>query len=192
MRHSVRARFLQTLACAGCALALPASALAGGSPVHVDPGSPVAKEYALPLATARGAPPESGQSGKLFGSGIKHPSTTTVHTTSQAPPPTPPSTYTQPSAPAVTETTPAVTATTKAGAPKPARHRPVHVTTVTLPSLTATTTTTPAKPATARATPAAYRVLRPGSGSGWLWMVLAAVIVVALGSAGGLALSRRR
>lgn len=190
MRHSVRARFLQTLACAGCALALPASALAGGSPVHVDPGSPVAKEYALPLATARGAPPESGQSGKLFGSGIKHPSTTTVHTTSQAPPPTPPSTYTQPSPPAVTETTPAVTATTKAGAPKPARHRPVHVTTVTLPSLT--TTTTPTKPATARATPAAYRVLRPGSGSGWLWMLLAAVIVVALGSAGGLALSRRR
>ena len=32
----------------------------------------------------------------------------------------------------------------------------------------------------------------PGSGSGLLWMVVAAVLVLALGSAGGLALSRRR
>jgi hypothetical protein len=184
MRHSVRARFLQTLACAGCALALPASALAGGgSPVHVDPGSPVAKEYALPLATARGAPPESGKSGKLFGSGIKHASTTTV----QAPPrPTPPPT--QETVPATTAM-PSVTLTTPVKPRRPAHHRPVHVTTVTLPSLTAPTR---AKPPTARATPAAYRVLRPGSGSGWLWMALAAVVVVALGSAGGLALSRRR
>jgi LPXTG-motif cell wall-anchored protein len=45
---------------------------------------------------------------------------------------------------------------------------------------------------TAHATPAAYRVLRPGTGSGLLWMALAAIVVVALGSAGGLALRRRR
>jgi hypothetical protein len=44
----------------------------------------------------------------------------------------------------------------------------------------------------ASAVPAAYKVLKPGSGSGLLWMVLAAVIVVALGSAGGLVLARRR
>jgi hypothetical protein len=43
-----------------------------------------------------------------------------------------------------------------------------------------------------RAVPAAYKVLRSGSGSGLLWMILAAVLVIALGSAGGLALSRRR
>jgi hypothetical protein len=68
----------------------------------------------------------------------------------------------------------------------------MHVTTVTLPSLTTTITQTSTRPATARATPAAYRVLRPGSGSGLLWMALAAIVVVVLGSAGGVALSRRR
>lgn len=187
MRHSVRARFLQTLVCAGCALALPAPALAaGGSPVHVDPASPVAKEYALPLATARGAPPESGQSGKLFGSGIRHTSTvptqTVTTTTTVTPPPV--------STPTEQTVTPAPPVTV---APRPRRHRrhhhPVHVTTVTLPALT--TPTTPSRVITARATPAAYRVLRPGSGSGLLWMLLAAVLVLGIGSAGGVLLRRR-
>jgi hypothetical protein len=183
MRHSVRARFLQTLVCACCALALPAPALAaGGSPVHVDPSSPVAKEYALPLATARGAPPESGHSGKLFGSGIKHASSKPAQTTTVATPPPPVPQVQQP----VTSTA-TLTATTPA--PKPRRHRPEHVTTVTLPTLTTATTN---REITARATPAAYRVLRPGSGSGLLWMILAAVVVIVLGSAGGVALSRRR
>jgi hypothetical protein len=180
MRHSVRARFLQTLVCAGCALALPAPALAaGGSPVHIDPSSPVAKEYALPLATARGAPPESGQSGKLFGSGIKHASSTTTQTTTVTAPP-PPSQVQQ-----------SVTTTTATPATKPHRHRHrrVHVITVTLPALPSATTN---RVVTASATPTAYRVLRPGSGSGLLWMILAAVVVIALGSAGGIVLSRRR
>jgi hypothetical protein len=179
MRHSVRARFLQTLVCAGCMLALPAPALASGSsPVHIDPASPVAKEYALPLATARGAPPESGKSGKLFGSGIKHTSTTPAQTTTVTAPP-PSSSPVQP---------PATTTATVTTPPAP-RHRPVHVTTVTLPSLT---TPTVHRQITAQATPAAYRVLRPGSGSGLEWMVLAAVVVIALGSAGGVVLARRR
>ena len=39
--------------------------------VHVDPGSPVAKEYAIPLAAARGGGSSSGSSGgPLFGRGI--------------------------------------------------------------------------------------------------------------------------
>jgi hypothetical protein len=184
MRHSVRARPLLTLVCAGCALALPATpALAGGSPVHVDPSSPVAKEYALPLATARGAPPESGKSGSLFGSGIKHstagPGTNTTVTA------TPPQTVTE-SQPPATVTTSTRTSATKT----PAHRQPTHVTTVTLPVLTATMTAT--TPRTASAAPAAYKVLRPGSGSGLLWMIVAAVVVIALGSAGGFALSRRR
>jgi hypothetical protein len=186
MRHSVRARLLLTSVCTVCALALPASALAtGGSPVHVDPSSPVAKEYALPLATARGAPPESGMSGKLFGSGIKHSSShaaDTITAVTTTPPPTEQQVAPTPTVTATT-TTPPATAT------PPAHHSPSHVTTVTLPALTRTVT---ARPLAAKATPAAYRVLRPGSGSGWLWMVLAAVLVLALGSAGGLALSRRR
>ncbi|HEX3616032.1 MAG TPA: hypothetical protein VHU61_05820 [Solirubrobacteraceae bacterium] len=189
MRHSVRARFLQTLVCAGGALALPAPAVAaGGSPVHVDPASPVAKEYALPLATARGAAPESGKSGKLFGSGIRH--------TSTAPTATTPATVETPPPASTGEPTVTPTATTPAAPPRTQRphrrrhHQPLHVTTVTLPVLT--TPITAARDTTARATPAAYRVLRPGSGSGLLWMLLAAVLVIVLGSVGGLVLSRRR
>jgi hypothetical protein len=189
MRHSVRARFLQTLVCAACALALPAPALAaGGSPVHVDPSSPVAKEYALPLATARGAPPESGQSGKLFGSGIKHASSTPAQTTTIATPP-PPVTQVQPPVTSAATTTPPAHKPRPHRHPHRHRHRPEHVTTVTLPALTTATTN---RQITARATPAAYRVLRPGSGSGLLWMIIAAAVVIALGSAGGVALSRRR
>jgi hypothetical protein len=57
------------------ALAPGASALEPG--VHVDPGSPAAKEYALPLSQARqtGSEPSSHTSseGTLFGAGIKPP-----------------------------------------------------------------------------------------------------------------------
>jgi hypothetical protein len=191
MRHSVRARFLQTLVCAGGVLGLPAPVLAaGGSPVHVDPSSPVAKEYALPLATARGAPPESGQKGKLFGSGIRHASSTTTETTPvEPPPPTPPPTTLQSEPPVTTSPTTTTMTATPTPRPRRRRHHRLHVITVTLP---APTRTSAAKQITARATPAAYRVLRPGSGSGVLWMALAAVVVVSLGSAGGLALRRRR
>jgi hypothetical protein len=46
--------------------------------VHIDPGSPAAKEYALPLNQARqtGAPSPSqpGTESRLFGAGIKPPS----------------------------------------------------------------------------------------------------------------------
>jgi hypothetical protein len=183
MRYSVRARLLTTVVCAVCMLALPAAASASkGSPVHIDPASPVAKEYALPLSTARGAQPESGRSGGLFGSGIKHgssgPPTSHTTTSSEAPP-------------VQTETTPPVTTAATQTTTSPDDHRqPGHITTVTLPDLVTTTGTDTT--AMANAVPAAYKVLKPGSGSGLLWMVLAAVVVVALGSAGGLALARRR
>jgi len=54
------------------ALSMPAAAGAHKLPpgVHVDPGSPAAKEYSIPLATARGAPAGSSSSGQLFGAGI--------------------------------------------------------------------------------------------------------------------------
>jgi hypothetical protein len=183
MRYSVRARLMTTVVCAMCMLAPPAAAAASkGSPVHIDPASPVAKEYALPLSTARGAPPESGRSGGLFGSGIKHGSSgsPTSHTTtsSEAPPPV------------QTETTPAVTTTATQTATSPNHRPPGHIITVRLPDLVTTPGTN--RQTMASAVPAAYKVLKPGSGSGLLWMVLAAVIVVALGSAGGLVLARRR
>jgi hypothetical protein len=55
-------------------LASPAAALEPG--VHVDPGSPAAKEYALPVNEARGTGEETshGPPQKLFGAGIKPPS----------------------------------------------------------------------------------------------------------------------
>jgi hypothetical protein len=60
-------------------LAPPASALEPG--VHVDPGSPAAKEYALPVNKARGTGKAGGSEGgseeaheQLFGAGIKPPS----------------------------------------------------------------------------------------------------------------------
>jgi hypothetical protein len=196
MRHSVRARLLPTLLCAASVLALPAGASASNSsPVHVDPSSPVAKEYALPLATARGAPPESGKNGSLFGSGIKHGAAGTPKTqqttTSQAPPvqTAPP---VQATPPVQTETAPALTTTTATQTTTTPRPHPEHVTTVTLPDLVTTPTRAGTAPVTANAAPAAYKVLKPGSGSGLLWMVLAAAFVVAIGSAGGIALSRRR
>jgi hypothetical protein len=73
-----------SVACIGVVAIVPASAGAAGKPalepgVHVDPGSPAAKEYAIPLQRARGASPPttggsssggSGGSNGLFGSGI--------------------------------------------------------------------------------------------------------------------------
>jgi hypothetical protein len=57
-------------------LAAPALALEPG--VHIDPGSPAAKEYALPVNQARGTGSggegSGGSSEKLFGAGIKPPS----------------------------------------------------------------------------------------------------------------------
>jgi hypothetical protein len=61
-----------------CAISTaPASALEPG--VHVDPGSPAAHEYALPLGQARqtgggsGTSNGSSENGSLFGAGIKPP-----------------------------------------------------------------------------------------------------------------------
>ena len=145
MCRRARLRSLLALVCSASLIALPATAAAGAgagatnnSPLHVDPSSPVAKEYALPLATARDAPsssaaPTSGRDVSLFGAGIRH--------------------------------------GIKHGSGS---------------STTATTTTTPKR------APAAHAVLRSGLGSGVLWMAVAAVVVVALGSAGGIALRRRR
>jgi hypothetical protein len=70
------------MAAVALALACPiasAQAATGLEPgVHIDPGSPAAKEYALPLNQARqtGAPSPSSQpggEGTLFGAGIKPP-----------------------------------------------------------------------------------------------------------------------
>jgi hypothetical protein len=174
-------------------LAVPAAALAGsGSPtagVHIDPGSPVAKEYALPLATARGAPADTGSTGSLFGRGItksksRHPSGGSS-TASEAPSSTP-----------ANETVPATSisdTTTATQRLKPARRHHRHRATrkpARKPSRKHARGSIPAGNATAP--PAALKILHPGAGLSWLWMMLAALAVLALGSAGALALMRTR
>jgi hypothetical protein len=69
-RPIVATRILLTLALAAAlSVSLASTSLALEPGVHVDPGSPAAKEYALPLGQAR----QTGSShGGLFGAGIKH------------------------------------------------------------------------------------------------------------------------
>jgi hypothetical protein len=70
---------LAAIALSGAASSAQAASVEPG--VHVDPGSPAAKEYALPLNQARGtgsAPSAAGSTqtpseGTLFGAGIKPP-----------------------------------------------------------------------------------------------------------------------
>jgi hypothetical protein len=203
MRRSVRVRVrvLATLACVAGVAGLPGIANATTSnPLHVDPKSPVAKEYALPLASARGAAPESGKSGKLFGAGItaeRNATKTTIAPVRRSAPPAPAAVENPEPAqtPGPTRTSPAAApAVTKAAAaaprPKPRPRAPAKPA-PTAPSA-ATATARATQPKTVEAVPAAYKVLSPGSGSGVLWMALTAIVVVVLGGAGGVALSRRR
>lgn len=206
---------LATLA-ATLSLALPSTALAGSSSptagVHIDPASPVAKEYALPLATARGAPADTGSTGSLFGSGItknrtrtSEPTSTPVASkpvvTTQAEQPPTPAAAEQPttSAPPVTttatatQTTTVVTTRTTAAAlahkrrpPSPPRRiRPP------IPQQSGPTVRGPAASAKPVA-PAPARILEPDSGSGWLWMLVGAMLVLLLGAGGALLAVRTR
>jgi hypothetical protein len=75
------ARVSRVLALAAVAASWPAllaqSAAALEPGVHVDPGSPAAKEYALPVSQARRAAEGGGSEGtheQLFGAGIEPPS----------------------------------------------------------------------------------------------------------------------
>jgi hypothetical protein len=176
-------------------LGMPAAALAGsgsGSPtagVHVDPGSPVAKEYALPLATARGAPADTGSNGSLFGTGItKRKSRRPSGGTSTASEPA--------SSTPVNETVPAMpTSNTTATQPVRPAHRHHRHRAARKPER---------KPAgkhargsipagrNATAPPTALKILHPGTGLSWLWMMLAALAVLALGSGGAFLLVRTR
>ncbi len=174
---------------ASLTLALPASALAGGSlspGVHVDPGSPAAKEYALPLATARGAPADTGSTGALFGKGI----------TTSAPPPAPAPAEpvdTAPSAPPDTSTSTVTTASIRRSptAGSGSRHRGRHR------GDTSRTSPAPAATPTIRSTghttaPAATRILHPGPGQGWLLMLVAGGAVLGLGGGGAFLIQRRQ
>lgn len=154
MFPGLRLRILPPVVLLVCTLAPPVSASAAGSPLHVDPRSPVAKAYALPLGTARGTASAGGRGSELFGSGIDS------------------------------------AASTGPGArPGRVRTSPINQATVTYPTLAVRPSVRRLR---GRATPAAYRVLEPGSGAGVLWMALAAAVVIACGGAAALALRRKR
>jgi hypothetical protein len=151
-------------ACVLALIGLPAAAAATSSPapgVHVDPGSPVAKQYSIPLATARGAPPGSSTPTTLFGQGISQ-----SPASSGTPQPT------------------RAAAPTRQGAQKrggsqrrpPAAHR---------------RTRSGQNAAQPIAPPPALKVLHPGSGSATIWMIGLAAMVIVLGGAGGLLVSSR-
>jgi hypothetical protein len=180
-RTGVRLSRLMTFA-AVLSLAVTSPA-AAGSPtaptaapgVHIDPGSPVAKEYAIPLAQARGGGNSSGSGGgQLFGSGItRAPSATAA------------------SAPSPAETgSVALTPRT----PRPRGDRPrAHESRSRRPVRSA------ARPRSAPVTPVAARAADPvmglgrsngGGGNGTAWMLGVAALVLALGGLGGAVLAR--
>ena len=163
---------------AGAAAASSASGPSSG--VHVDPGSPAGKEYAIPLGSARG----DGTNGtsKLFGAGI----------TRSQPPAGPSSSSPSPSSsvsstPASPATSAASTAPRKHTVDRHHHHRR---------RIGGAGSRAPAVPTSlpvAARTPSPQRLIGTSSGSsaGVTWMLAAAVIVLLLGGAGGVVLTRR-
>ena len=141
--------------------------------VHIDPGSPVAKEYAIPLSQARGS--NSSGSGQLFGKGITRAPSTAERNSAPVNPPVP--------AAAV----PVAVIPTKQprGRARPAsgsRRPRVH------PSTRPAAHASHAAAATAPQLAPAARP--PGGGAGIVWMLGVAALVLALGGLGRVALSR--
>jgi hypothetical protein len=151
----------------------PASAAAHGKPalqsgVHIDPGSPAAKEYSIPLASARGVPAGNSSQGQLFGSGITKNGSGGSGGSSGG--------------------SGAATGTSGHHAHRSgSRHRHARAGGGTL----ATSGTLQAGAAGA-AIPPAVKVIHPGSSSGVFWMILVALLVVALGLGAAYAFSRGR
>lgn len=162
------------------ALLCPAISLAASPQlppgVHVDPKSPAGEQYAIPLSTARGGPTGSGDSGAMFGAGIRqHPASTpqasggTASNTSD----TGQRSGTRGGAGSNTSDT----------SQRGAQHADG---TGTAPSLTRASALVASTP------PPAAKILQSGSGSGLLWMFVMAAIVLVLGGAGSFALRGRR
>lgn len=178
---------------------LPSAAVAApGTPsagVHVDPSSPVAKEYALPLATARGAPADTGSVGSLFGRGI---------TRTNRRPPGRATTTTQSSHALPAETTiPApdtAAPTNRPRAHEPAanrraarRHHREAPTRSGMPArLSHPAESSRTGALTDKTAPTPSQILHPEPGPSWFWLLLAALAVLAAGAGGTFLLVRAR
>ncbi|MGO9972094.1 MAG: hypothetical protein ACLP01_04640 [Solirubrobacteraceae bacterium] len=220
--HSTKHKslLLTVVACligAQMALVAPGVSLAAAPPnplpsgVHVDPGSPAAKQYAIPLNTARGTPPGSSGSGSTFGQGISHnpasdKSSGTRSTPTSAATPTGGASGSGTPAPGTSgNPTPSSAATgtahrssaTRSGA-HPGSGHPAgsrHGAGTGRAGVVATTTaqSTPTRGSLTRtAAPPAEKVLHSGSGSGLIWMLAPAALVLVLGAAGALLSTGRR
>jgi hypothetical protein len=146
----------------------PAAAASLPPGVHVDPNSPAAKEYAIPLGQARAGNSSGGAgSQKPFGSGI-----TSVGTASSSPP-----------------GTAAASSATTSGSPRvtPRRTRARRSTGAAAIPLFA------ARPISLAKIPPPSRLLGSDHGGtpGVIWMLGVAALVLALGGLGGGALARR-
>jgi hypothetical protein len=157
-------------------LALPSAALAKGgstttsSGVHLDPGSPAAKQYSIPLSNARGSGGGGGgSSSSLFGSGITSSSGPSGGAGS-------PAISSDSTASNTAVTTPSTTASAHRHLTGKGTHR--H------PAPSASTSATSAAPAAS--TPPAAKVLNPSSGSGIAWMLGLAAVVIVIGLGGAL------
>jgi hypothetical protein len=177
----------------------PGVAVAGSCPssgVHVDQGSPAAKQYGFPVAGARGETSGSGNcSGKhhssgssnppLFGAGVTpHATSTKIATTSTSTT----STSTTSTTATTTPTAPKAKVAAVAAHKKRAQHRKQ--------AAVASHTTSkppPAKPVSAslasHVTPAA--ATSNGGSSAWIALVGGGLLVLILGTGAGLALKRR-
>jgi hypothetical protein len=154
------------------AAASPPAAKAATVPpgVQVDPGSPAGKEYAIPLAQARGG---GTSGGRLFGRGITRAPTTVT---------TAPTTVTTPSVPPAASRSVA-TGATRSGQARAARHGS--------PTIRSAGDRTVSQTYGVPAAQVSRAERLAAGGSGILWMVGVAALVLALGGLGGTALARR-
>lgn len=150
------------------ALVTAQGAGAAGTPgVHIDPNSPVAKQYSMPLAVARGAAPGGSSQGQLFGHGI---------TRAAAPAPVPVAAPPITAAPASSSVVHKLRRARHKRNAKPAtahRRRRARAHAAAVP----------------RATTAPPAELHSSSGAGLAWMIGLAALVLALGGAGAYALT---
>jgi hypothetical protein len=141
--------------------------------VHIDPGSPVAKEYAIPLASARGG--GGSGNGRLFGSGITR-APSAAAATAASPASTSPASTSAASTPAPG---PAATART----PVTPGHGRAHRSRRTRRQRAAQVTAEPVAELSGPGRAA-------GSGTGIAWMLGVAALVLAVGGTGGAVLAR--
>lgn len=169
---------LVAIFCSAAALPFPAAAGAAAGPapgVHVDPGSPVAKEYAIPLGAARGnGTPGDPTTGQLFGAGI----TRAVRPGSGTRVPAAGSSSS-------TATTSTSTAPTSSSAQAVLRHRRSGR------RLKHAGHRRAGAPTERPLTPQAAIGTSSSSGTGITWMLGVAILVLAVGGLGGAAIARR-